>query len=192
MAFERKYSRAYLDDFRKNESGVYEYVGDWYRCEYLGADYRRRLLGAWTAAAVMLVSVFLAGNVNAPGLGTGLDNSLIVLLPWLVELFGSISVVWAMCRLTVGRNPMRAYVYAATVEKLPARAGLTAVFSVCTAAGELLVLVRRSGESNIRGTVLLLVLEAAAFLAGVRLLRGFCRLRWEKNSQKNEKDLTGN
>ena len=65
----------------------------------------------------------------------GLGRSAFVLLPYLVEMGGLAAVGWALCRITAGGDPLRAYVYEATVLKIPRRAWVAMIGAAATLVG---------------------------------------------------------
>lgn len=184
MERDKKNRKEYLNDFRKNTEGQYEYKGEYYICEYQGADYRRRLLYGWAASVLLFAAAAVAGNIDAPGIGTGFGNSIYVVIPWLVNLLGGVSVLWTMCRISAGKNPMRAYTYEETIEKLPARAGLTCVFSVASVIAEVIYLCLHTEEGNFLRAVLFCGLELVTFAASLWMLRRFSAIKWTKSSKK--------
>ena len=120
--------RGYLNDFERDLTGRYHYRGKMYH--YRGTLPRQRVLGLlWAGAAVAQVLLLAAGCLD----GQGLRRCFYVLLPYVAAFVANVSVCWALGRLTAGGDPLREYVYQASVAKLPMRSMLTAVFSAAAA-----------------------------------------------------------
>ena len=80
---EKKYKgrRAYLNDFKKNESGNYEYQGDLYYWKGDKESLKKEMITLWLLGIGMLASLILAGCVDAPGA----MNSFTVVLPYTIS-----------------------------------------------------------------------------------------------------------
>ena len=136
--------RAYLNDFHRDLTGAYIYDGSHFH--FAGDGWKQALLRLW-ALGIVLVVLVLAGGFS----GETMAHCVFQILPYLMEVGAVGSVVWALVRLTSGGEKLRAYVYKATVQALPGRAGL-----------------------------LLCLLLKAALLAGAWLLRRYVQtLPWE-------------
>ena len=122
---------AHLNSFFMEEDGSYGYHGAVYA--YDGPEKSRKafLLALWLLAALVAGAVIFAGCIPAPGM----DNCFYVLLPYLGEVTAAGSLVWGLSRMTAGGDPLRAYVFEATVEKLPRRAAATMIFAGIGAIG---------------------------------------------------------
>ena len=84
--------RAYLNDFRKDETGTYVYCGAVY--DYKGSEQSLRSLKVRLSAlgALALAALLWAGLIPVPGM----DHSIYILLPYAAALCGSVSVCWAL------------------------------------------------------------------------------------------------
>jgi hypothetical protein len=118
----------------------------------------------------------VAGSIDAPGS----RNSMFVLIPYVIELMGGISMVWAMCRLTAGGNRMREYVYQASAEKLPGRAMFTAVFGVLSLVGEIIYICQNGFEKKIIGFLIFLILEILIFAMSLLMRLFITKMEWTK------------
>lgn len=158
---QRRGCRAYLNDIKINENGEYVYQGTYYIWNEEKKS-RRRVLGElWVSCIVMLAAAVGAGCLPAPGVG----NCAYVLLPYVAEVMAAVSVCWALARLSAGGNPLREYVYLATVDKLPGRVVLTAVFAGAAAVGEGIYVIKNGIQGKIGIIVLFIFLEIAALAA---------------------------
>lgn len=126
----KKGRRAYLNHYKKKENGGYVYTGKMYTCDSR-EDYRHIKIRLWIYAGVILACVIAAGCVSSPG-GSG---QFFVLLPYVAGLITAVSLVWAMCRLTVRGPSLEEHVYESTAKAIPVRAMATLIFMVLSLAG---------------------------------------------------------
>lgn len=169
----RKGRRAYLEDFKPNAAGEYIYYGTHYA--WCGGR-KRPLRRLWLLSA----AGFCASLVNGCIPGTGMDGRPYVVLPYVAALIGSFSQLWAVGRLSGGGDPLREYVYDATVKKLPLRAILTAVCAGVAILGELAGMIFTPFSGKIPFAILFMALETVALAAAFLLRRTILRLEWTK------------
>ena len=128
----RRGRRAYLEDFQKTATGEYVYTGKLHYYETQGLERRQALLRLWLLTGAIAAAVVVSGCVPA----AGMSNTFYVLLPYAGALLSAASVVWLMCRLAAGGDPLRHYVYTATVAQMRVRGRLVLIFSALTLVGE--------------------------------------------------------
>ncbi len=169
----RRGRRGRLDDFQRVASGEYVYTGATYTFSGTSAQRRSALIRVWIPAAVLLAAVAVPGCLDPVWMP---DHPLIVLvlLPYICTFLSAVSVIWALVRLTLNRDPIRAYVYAATVEALPRRTAFTAIFAAVSLLCALIALAFGVFRSAAGAFLLCIPYLAAAVCALVlrRLLRG--------------------
>lgn len=181
---EKKYKgrKAYLNDFKKNAQGEYEYRGNLYEWRGSEAEHRKELAVLWGLCVGMLIALITAVSLDAPGT----FNCIYVIFPAAISLIFGISVAWGLWRLSVGGNPMRGYIYEATIGALPLRSLGTMAAAVVGIAGELFYLLRNGAGEKIFGAVILLLTEVAALFC-VWLIRKKIMVISEKmNKMSNE------
>lgn len=176
---EKKKRRAYLDSFQKNEEGKYDYTGNVYQFEGnkdQKAELRCILRKLWGLCIVLMGSLIASGCISAPGM----DNCFYVLLPYAVAFMGGISVFWALCRLTSGKNPMKEYVYEASVAKIPERVVLTVFCIGVTFAGELIYVCLQGMGKKTAGVCVFMILNLAAAVSALLIRRQIRNMTWKK------------
>lgn len=173
----KKGRRAYLDAFRKNEKGDYTYQGDLYTWQGSREEIHRGRMLLGVLGAVMFAASAGAGCVPAPGA----VNCAYVLIPYVVSFVCSINLCWKAGRFLAAGNPLRAYVYEATVGQIPGRAALTAAGAGGTAAGEIIFVCRNGFEGKGAGFVLFLLLEGVVLAAAIAVFRHMRRIEWVKS-----------
>jgi hypothetical protein len=174
----RRRRRAYLDHFQKSASGEYVYSGDHYAYQDRGTPRRKALGVLWLGLGAAAALILAGGCIPAPGVG----GCAYVLIPYVAAVICVFMGLWAMSQLALGGEPLREYVYQDTVEKLPTRLLLTAIFAALAAVGEGVYLLRNGG-SLLYGLLFLgmqLLAAGAAFFAR----RYLCGLEWAKTPQK--------
>jgi len=169
----RKGRRAYLEDFKPNAAGEYIYYGAHYAW---GGGRKRTLARLWLLSAAS----FCVSLANGCIPGTGMDGRPYVVLPYVAALIGAFSQLWAVGRLSSGGDPLREYVYEATVKKLPLRAVLTAVCAGVAILGELAGVVLTQFSGGILFAILFMALETVVLAASFLLRRTILRLEWTK------------
>ncbi len=188
----KKNRRAYLNSFRKNKEGKYDYTGNVYYFEgndiegngvegngfgENGETLRSRLIKLWLPGAVLMGCLIAAGCISAPGM----DNCFYVLLPYAASLMAGISMLWALGRMTAGGNPLKEYVYQASVEKLPERAAMTVFFTAAAAAGEAIYICLHGTEGKLAGFCIFMLLNFVSAGAAFMLRREIQTMKWIKH-----------
>jgi hypothetical protein len=120
----------------------------------------------------MAAAVAVAGCVPAHGM----EGSFYVLLPYVASLLSVFLILWLMVRLTAGGDPLRDYVYKATVGKYAARSALAMICAGCAGAGECAYLLLHGFESY--GDGVFLACQAALCIGACLWRREFQALRW--------------
>lgn len=166
---QKRKGKEYLDDFRKDLNGNYQYTGAYDR--YCGATpYKKVMVLLWLLCGAAFAALAAAGFVPAPGA----MGRFYVLLPYAVALVVQISAAWALVRLTAGGDPLRRYVREQTVDKMPLRCGISAAASAVAAAGECADLFLHGVQGAFLPAVgfLLLTLAGGAASAAAAVLTG--------------------
>ncbi|MDO4331105.1 MAG: hypothetical protein Q4C58_00265 [Eubacteriales bacterium] len=172
---------AKVEHIARDSAGKYVYQGGFYKYtgegKLTGRQAKAVFLGLSAAAAAAAVA---CGCFDVPGM----KNCFYVLLPYAGSLLGSVSVLWAVCRILYWGNPLREYVYHATVLKIPGRGLLTAAFTACTLAGEICFLLRNgTGDAGVLKTALFFLLQAGVLAAALTLRSLALVPAWEKIEQ---------
>lgn len=182
---EKKYKgrKAYLNDFKKNAQGEYEYQGNLYQWKVSKEEQIKEQVILWIFCAGMLSALMTSVCLNAPGT----LNCIYVLLPAAVSFVFGISVTWGMWKLTFAGNPMREYVYKATIEALMLRTIYVTVSAGAAALGEVIYLVLHGAGEKLSGAVVFLLSEGIGFLFAVMIRKkiGHIDEKIDKMSNKN-------
>ncbi len=140
----KQHRRSYLNDFKLNAAGRYEYFGNYYKWDNHSRSRRSALTLSWSAILACCVLTVVSGCNTA----AGMTNTFYVILPFVAEVASLFSVVWGACRLTFGGEPLREYVYRETVPKLPMRSLLVAISACVGSVGSVVYIALNGFEGR--------------------------------------------
>ncbi|MCD7820517.1 MAG: hypothetical protein LUH07_15940 [Lachnospiraceae bacterium] len=165
---------SYLNDYEKDAAGKYVYTG----IEYQWKSPRKpALIKIWFFALAAFAAQLAAGFLP----GVGMNDHAWLLLPYAAVLIAAGSLVWGSYELTDGGDPIREHAYKKSVEALPLRGLLTAIFSGASLLGELVNFLWHSQfTGTIPGALLYLLLEAVGIACGILLRKTVSGLSWEE------------
>lgn len=168
--------RAYLDDFTQNVAGEYIYTGKIHAFCEEGTSRKKAMGILWLLTGAMAVLSVLSGCLPA----AGMQNTFYVLIPYAGSLLSVVSVIWAMCRLSSEGEPVRDFIYKATVEQFKPRGTLAVVFTAATILAELLYLILNKGAGGMwPGTIVFLAAQAALLAAALFWRRRALGMHWK-------------
>ena len=167
----RPHRRDYLNDFRLNVAGEYVYTGRTFRWP---AGRKQTLIRFW------ILSLFACAAAAAGGCipGTGMEGSAWVLLPYVAGLICAFVCLYTVGKLAFAGEEVREYIFKGSVEELPLRTLMTAIFSSIAVLGELVNLFLPIFRGKIWAGILFMGLEAAICTAAILLRRAVVRLEW--------------
>lgn len=172
--------RTYLNDFQQTAGGDYVYTGALHPFAGSAGERKRAVAALWLLAAGMAAAAVAAGCVPA----AGMQDCAYVLLPCAGSVVGAGSVVWLMCRLTAGGDPLRDYVYRATVKQMKPRGALTMAFSAASLLGDGVFLALHGAGDRLWGTAAFWLCQAAVAGCCAGWLRLAGRLRWDPGARE--------
>ena len=89
---------AKASQFTRGAGGELVYTGRYYTfCSQEKEEYRRSMRTQYTLAAISALAVVAGGVIPV----SSLLNTWYVILPYLFTLLGEVSVVWALCRMSM-------------------------------------------------------------------------------------------
>lgn len=122
--------RAYLDDYKPDASGRYQYTGAVHTCTTPLDKRRYYVRWLWICSLTAAVAVVADGCIPAPAMMTAFG-----LLPYIGQVSAVGSVVWAMCRLRTSFDRIYAYVFDATIAAFPVRSMAAVILGAISAVG---------------------------------------------------------
>lgn len=170
----RSKKRAYLNDFKKNSEGRYEYQGKIFECKGGKVQLTRVKYRMWMAYAFVIICAIAGGCIPAPGL----VDTFYVILPYALGLMAAISLGWALCRLSCAGDQLKAYIYDVTVKKIPHRAVLTIILNTASVIGMLIYLLVHREDSGIAWCIIFVVLELIVCVGAVGVFKIAGKLEW--------------
>lgn len=170
----RRGRRAYLEDFQKTATGEYVYTGKLHHYETKDIPRKKALLRLWLMTTAMAAGAVVAGCVPA----AGMSGVFYVLLPYAGTLLSAVSVLWLMCRLSAGGDPLRHYIYTATVGQMRLRGYLVLIFSALALAGEAVYIALHGFGSVPAGTAVFLGCQVICLTAALLWKSFVKKLSW--------------
>ena len=167
----RPFRRAYLEDFHRNVAWEYIYTGP----THAWASPRGKSLAKlWLCAVVGLAAALAAGCVP----DCRMEQQPWALAPYMLALLFAGVQVWKLYRLTDGGDPVRDYVWKASVKPLPVLGIVTAVFAGIAAVAELINLLLPGFDGKIFAAIVYILLELLVLAVSLLLRRWVLRLEW--------------
>ncbi len=165
--------RPWLDDIRLEDNGKYAYKGS--HMKFSGDETQRkrflwRLGLSMGGAAVCTVA---AGCLNVGDA----DNTMYVLIPYMIEVIAAVAFLWSAVRLLLGGNVLRSYVYDQTVKRLPVLAVVLAVGAAATLLGTAVFLILHKTIDV--STAVYLVLHTAVCALSLFGFQALRKAKWE-------------
>ena len=180
MAEEKKKMkrRSYLDDYKKNAAGEYEYTGRY--VAFVGTEAERR--GLVIRLIALCAAGFAAGVICGCIPAAGMDNCFYVLLPYAAALCACFRTLWAAGRLAVHKEPLKEYVHAATVKRIVPWAWVWAVTAAMSAVSSAVFAVLHDGGIQVASSIAFWVLELGSAAAAVWMTRSVKKAEWKVNN----------
>lgn len=168
--------RDYLSDIQPNLAGEYVYTGEHW--SYVAGDrsYSRAIIEIIVFSLLSLAAAVAAGLVRAGGM----SNCFYVLFPYIAELIAVFTLQLAVYKLAVKGKRLRAYDYSSSVEKIPVRALLSAVFSGIGTVCIIIFVILNGIDGSLGEISLLFLAKAVAIVSPICLRKLMAALRWEK------------
>ncbi len=162
--------RSYLDDFKKNGNGQYEYTGRIYGL----TDYKNMGLKLAVLCFLCLSSVIGSGFVNA----AGLSNTFYVIIPYISEVICLFSLCWNLARLLWARGVFREYVYKPVKRGIPTSALALSIFSGIGLICSIIFILINGFENKKNWCIIYFTLKITDLVFGVLIYKFFPKLEW--------------
>ena len=165
--------RPWLDEIQLGGDGQYAYRGSHQKFSGDDEAFRCFRLTLGVAAALVAVCVVAAGCLNV---GT-LDNTVWVLVPYMLEVVLTAAFAWSAVRLLLQGSVVRSYIFKQTVKRLPVLAIVNAAAAVLTFGSAIvLTAIEKSWTTPVIVYLLLHAAVCALALLEWKLLK---RAKWE-------------
>lgn len=167
----RRGRRAYLEDFHQNVAGEYIYTGQTHAWK---APRGKTLLKLWLCAIAAIGAAVAAGCVP----NTGMERRVWALIPYVLMLISSGVQGWLLYKLTDGGNPVRDYVWKASVPRLPAVGIVTCILALASIMTEIANIFAPNFAGTLHFALGLIGLDVLAGATSVVLSRTVKGLEW--------------
>ena len=177
----RRSKRSYYDDYRKNASGDYIYVGALYEFRSQSGKSANR----WSAE-MLILSVLVFAVLFAPGFFfvPGLDHSVFVLLPYGIGVLLSGYFVVCMIRLAATRGNVKALEYDRVVHYLPRLTRAVLIIGAVAFVGEIVYVIINGVGGMVFGMIYFLVSCVISVGLSCLMVRNVKDAEWVKVSGK--------
>ena len=167
----RRGRRAYLEDFHQNVAGEYIYTGQTHAWK---APRGKTLLKLWLCAIAAIGAAVAAGCVP----NTGMERRVWALIPYVLMLISSGVQGWLLYKLTDGGDPVRDYVWKASVPRLPAAGIVTGILALASIVTEIVNIFAPNFAGTLPFALGLTGLDVLAGATSVVLSRTVKGLEW--------------
>ncbi len=165
--------RPWLDDIQLDGSGKYAYKGSHMKFSGDEAQRKRFLWRLGLPMAGAAVCTVAAGCLNVGDA----DNTMYVLIPYMIEVIAAVAFVWSSVRLLLGGSILRSYVFDQTVKRLPVLAVLLALGAAATLTGAAVFLILH--QTIDAATAVYLLLHAAVCALSLFGFKALRKAKWE-------------
>ena len=152
----------YLNDFKKNEGGEYEYVGKMYSCGYSNASAKKEVMLHLLLCILAAVLIVLAGCLK----NTGMDGRLHILLAYAVSLVVTAISLPRAVMVVMKKGVVREYEYQRKYKRVPIYEAIAAVLCFISILGMFADHIAGSFLGDMKSSIVFSVIMA---LAGVAL-----------------------
>lgn len=164
----------YLNDYKKNESGKYEYTGAVYG--FGGSDGERKK----AYAVLYIILAVLAGATIGSGFvdGAGMINTFYVILPYIAEAACLFFLCWYQFKLLTKGDKVKEYVYKTTQPRIPYVDAIYAFFAIAGAICSLVFVITNGFNGGMFKCLLYIALKIISAAAALIHRSCFQRLEW--------------
>ena len=176
----RRERHPHVKYIEKDKNGKYVYKGTWYFFD--GSEKERKTKNGklWALCCAVLCVIVICGFLPVPGM----NNTIYLLLPYMVELPAGVYVCWKQGRLMLNKDPLREYVYEDLTEKIPMGAVIVLAAAAILAAGEIVFLILNGAGGRPGYAAAFIVLQAACAASVYGVRRIFKTMHWKEGSKE--------
>ncbi len=175
----KKSKKAYLRDFKPDVNGKYTYQGSYFifksGAKSMNLTLLKRNLLLFTS--ILVISTISGGLLE----GAGITNSFYVILPYIIEVGGTGTYLWAFIQFYKQGERIREYIYKASFEKMPIRVMVGFVGGTMGLVGNLIYVILNGFEGKILATVIYLVLKVLVMAVAFNIKNLVGNTTYEKN-----------
>ena len=169
--------REYLNDFKMNEDGKYQYEGILHSLDETEFSYDKVKKIYLSSILGILLMYIIAGSVRA----VGVMNAVFVTLPYVFGFFAAGVLTYKVGSLVFGRYPIRDYDFNSTVLKFKGLVYLVLILTKCTLIGELFYVIKYGIKMYLSGTIVFFACMLGALVISIFFGKFNDKLRWKTN-----------
>ncbi len=170
--------KEYLNDFKLNEEGKYEYKGILHELDEKEYSFQKAKQLLTLIDLLILCMFIIAGLVQA----VGVMNAVYVTMPYVFAFFAIAVLTFKVIMLHFNRYPIRDYDFKATICKFNSYITIVMVLVLCTLIGELFYIIRYGIEMYLSGTIIFIVCMIVAFIISICFNQFNRKLKWKEIS----------
>lgn len=168
-------SRDYLNDFKLNDKGEYEYTGVLHSLDESKVKLSDVKKIESVYASLIFVLYLVCGFIRADGV----MNSTYVTLPYVFGLIFSCILLYKTLSFSLSkRYPIRDYDFKSTIDKFGTYIILVLILSIATIIGEIIYLVFNGLKLYVVGTIVFIILIIFSLLISITFKRYHDTLIW--------------
>lgn len=168
--------KEYLNDFKLNEEGKYEYKGILHELDDKNMSFKKVKQILIMVDLLILCMFIIAGMVQA----VGVMNAMYVTMPYVFSFFAIAVLTFKVIMLHFNHYPIRDYDYKATVEKFSFYITTIIVLIICTLIGELFYIIRYGIEMYLIGTIIFILCMVVALVVAIFFNQFNRKLKWKE------------
>lgn len=168
--------KEYLNDFKLNEEGKYEYKGTLHELDDENMSFKKVKQILITVDLLILCMFIIAGMVQA----VGVMNAMYVTMPYVFGFFAIAVLTFKVFMLEFNHYPIRDYDFKATIEKYRSYGIAVVVLILCTLLGELFYIIRYGVTMYVSGTIIFIVCMVIALAVSLHFCKFNLQLKWKE------------
>ena len=177
----KRSKRSYYDDYKKNASGDYIYMGALYEFRSQNGKSTKK----WHAEMLLLsIAAFAVSLLPGFFLVPGLNHSVFVLLPYGIGILASGYLVVCMIRLAATKGNVKALEFDKVVYYLPLLVKTVMIIGIVAFVGEIIYIIINGVGGMAPGMVIFLVSCVIAVGLSYLMVRNVKNAKWIKVSGK--------
>ena len=174
--------REYLNEYHLDDSGKkYVYGGAYYALTATEKEAKTVYAKAWALSAVLLGAVVGSGCINA----AGMSNTFYVIMPYMAEVALLFSLLWNTVRLLLQGAKVKAYIYQATVPKLPSLSMALAIAAIISFVASLVFIILNGFEQQAVKCILYLFFKLFICVSAVTAARFYRAWQWSETTNES-------
>ncbi len=172
--------REYLNDFKLNEDGKYEYKGILRELDNEELSFKKAMHILMMLDLLILCAFIIAGMVQA----VGVMNAMYVTMPYVFGFFAIAVLTFKVFMLEFNHYPIRDYDFKATIAKYKTYSTTIVILTLCTLLGELFYIICYGVTMYVSGTIIFIACMVIALAISLYFSKFNMHLKWKVVEEK--------